>query len=370
MTGLVEQPGPAAGAPGHLQGQGLRRGGGRRRSGGRGEPTVVPPADFTSYYGRPIVKAPTWRGDIPGYLFLGGVAAGSSLLGAGADVTGRPALRVTGRVGALLALTASFGLLVHDLGRPSRFLHMLRVAKPTSPMSMGTWLLAGYGPLVGVAAVAEALPSARRLPGLPGQLARGPLGGLLRLAGRPAGLTAAAFAPAVASYTAVLLSDTAVPSWHDAYPELPIVFVGSAAAASGGLALLATPAAQAGPARRTAVAGALVELGASVRMERRMGLTGEPFRLGWAGHLSTASRALTAAGTVGAVLSSRVGGRALAAASGAALLAGSAALRFAVFEAGVQSTRDPRYTVVPQRERIDAGRAVRGGPARVEPVTA
>ncbi|HMA47673.1 MAG TPA: NrfD/PsrC family molybdoenzyme membrane anchor subunit, partial [Frankiaceae bacterium] len=116
---------------------------------------VVPAAAFTSYYGRPVVKAAPWENDIPAYLFLGGLAAGSSVLGAGADLTGRPVLRRAGRVSALAAVLASFGALVHDLGRPERFHHMLRVAKPTSPMSMGTWILTGYGPLAGLAAASE-----------------------------------------------------------------------------------------------------------------------------------------------------------------------------------------------------------------------
>ncbi len=50
---------------------------------------MVPEADFTSYYGRPVVKASPWEADIPAYLFLGGLAAGSALLGAGAAATGR-----------------------------------------------------------------------------------------------------------------------------------------------------------------------------------------------------------------------------------------------------------------------------------------
>ena len=55
----------------------------------------------------------------------------------------------------------------------------------------------------------------------------------------PAGVVAAVTAPPVAAYTAVLLADTATPSWHEAHRELPFVFVGSAAAAAGGLGLLA-----------------------------------------------------------------------------------------------------------------------------------
>ena len=126
----------------------------RRGQGGDGAP-VVPDATFTSYYGRPVLKASPWQDDIPAYLFLGGLAAGSSLLAAGADLTGRPALRRAGRLAGLSAITLGLAALVHDLGRPSRFANMLRVAKPTSPMSVGTWILSVYGPLASVAGAAE-----------------------------------------------------------------------------------------------------------------------------------------------------------------------------------------------------------------------
>src|SRR5689334_22482392 len=100
---------------------------------------MVPPARFTSYYGHNIVKPSPWEADIPAYLFSGGLAAGSSLLAAGADLSGRPALRRTGRLGAAVALGFSMAALIHDLGRPMRFVNMLRTVKLTSPMSVGTW---------------------------------------------------------------------------------------------------------------------------------------------------------------------------------------------------------------------------------------
>ncbi|MGB9378315.1 MAG: NrfD/PsrC family molybdoenzyme membrane anchor subunit, partial [Mycobacteriales bacterium] len=127
----------------------------KRRGGRRGEQAMVPEATFTSYYGRPVVKPAPWAEDIPAYLFLGGLAAGSSLLAAGAETTDRPALARTGRLGALVGISLSFAALVHDLGKPSRFVNMLRVAKPTSPMSVGTWLLTAYGPMAGLAGAAE-----------------------------------------------------------------------------------------------------------------------------------------------------------------------------------------------------------------------
>lgn len=326
------------------------RGGGRRRRGGA-EQSMVPEADFTSYYGRPILKPAPWENDIPAYLFSGGLAAGSSLIAAGADLTGRPGLRRTGRLAAAGALGFSMAALVHDLGRPERFYNMLRTAKLTSPMSVGTWILTTYGPFAGAAAAAEAvglLPQRWRHSGLLSLVAR---------TGRPAGLVAALTAPPVAAYTAVLLSDTATPSWHAAYQELPFVFVGSASAAAAGLGLLAAPTAETAPVRRMAAAGALLELTMEHRMERSMGVTAEPLHHGRAGRLMRAAKVLTAVGAAGTLLAGR--SRAVAAVSGAALLAGSACTRFGVFEAGIASAKDPKYTVVPQRERLE-----REGPVR------
>ena len=330
-------------------GQARRRTGGRRRGGG-GERSMVPEAEFTSYYGRPVVKPAPWEHDIPAYLFSGGLAAGSSLLAAGGDLNDLPALRRTGRLAALGALGFSMAALVHDLGRPARFLNMLRTVKLTSPMSVGTWILSIYGPFAGAAAAAEVvgmLPEDR----LPRPLR------LLRLTGRPTGLMAGLTAPPVAAYTAVLLADTATPSWHSAYRELPFVFVSSALAASGGLGMVSAPKEQAGPARRMAIGGAVVELLAEKQMERSMGITAEPLHKGRAGKLMKAAKVLTAVGAAGALLGGR--SRAVAVVSGAALMAGSACTRFGVFEAGQESARDPKYTVVPQRERLDRGEPVR-----------
>ncbi|MBW4718654.1 NrfD/PsrC family molybdoenzyme membrane anchor subunit [Saccharothrix obliqua] len=300
-------------------------------------------ARFRSYYGQPVLQEPAWEWPVPAYLFAGGVSAGSTLLAVGADLTGRPALRRAGRLGALVSLGAGTVFLVADLGRPERFLHMLRVAKPTSPMSVGTWFLVAYGPGVGVAAAAEVLP------------ARWRLGRLLRWLARPAGLSSAVVAPGVAAYTAVLLSQTAVPAWHEAHPELPFVFTGSAAAASGGLGMVCVPTPEAGPARAFAVLGGVAELVSARVLDARLGLVREAYGTGRAGRLRHWAELLTAGGVLGAALGARRS-RAVAVLSGAALLAGSALQRFAVFEAGVASTRDPKYVVVPQRERIARSR--------------
>ncbi|MFF7975996.1 NrfD/PsrC family molybdoenzyme membrane anchor subunit [Streptomyces sp. NPDC007905] len=312
------------------------RAGRRRRRRGRGERPMVPDAEFSSYYGKPVLNKPTWKPlDIAGYLYLGGLAGASSLLAVGADLTGRPALGRPAKLGAAGAISLSLVALVHDLGRPARFVNMLRVLKPTSPMSVGSWLLAGYAPLALAAATADVAGRHRRV-------------------GSAATAGAAVLGPAVATYTAVLISDTAVPSWHEGYRELPFVFAGSGATAAAGLALAAAPVGQAGPARRMAVGGAALELGAFQVMKDRMGLAAEPYERGRPHRLLRAAEALTAGGAALAVLSGRLRDRRLAAAAGAALLSGSAVLRFGVFHAGVASAEDPKYTVVPQRERLAA----------------
>ncbi|MFC4859447.1 NrfD/PsrC family molybdoenzyme membrane anchor subunit [Actinophytocola glycyrrhizae] len=327
MTGQDGARGKRSSRPGREAVTGVATG--RRR---RGEQPVVPDTEFTSYYGKPIINAPVWRSpDIPGYLFLGGLAGASSLLGAGAQATGRPRMATTAKVGAFGAIGLSLVALVHDLGRPARFLNMLRVFKPTSPMNIGSWLLAGYGPLAGAAA-ASAVTG--RLPRL----------------GAAATAGSAVLGPAVAAYTGALISDTAVPAWHDGYRELPYLFAGSGATAAGGLVLLADPAGDTGPARNLAVFGVALELGSFKRMERRLGMVAEPYRTGRAGRYLRAGEVLSVAGAAGAVLGRRSRlGKVL---SGAALLAASACTRWGIFHAGKASADDPRYTVVPQRRRL------------------
>jgi len=334
-----------------------RRAGGRgtgtgRRDGGDGsrEMPMVPEPEFTSYYGRPVVKPAPWGNDVAAYLFLGGVAAGSAFLGLGGQLTGRPALRRNARLSALTAVGFGAVALVKDLGRPERFLNMLRTIKLTSPMSVGSWILSAFSVGTGVCAAAE-------IDSMTGQrLPLGPLRAVLHKAEGPAGFEAALFAGPLAAYTAVLLGDTATPTWNAAHQELPFVFVSSAALASAGLAMITTPVREAGPARKLAVLGVLGDVAAMRVMEQRMDpVAAEPLHLGKAGAMLTWSERLAAAGAVGTLLGGR--NRAVAAVSGLALLAASALGRFGVFEAGLSSARDPRYTIEPQKNRLAARRA-------------
>ncbi len=223
-------------------------------------------------------------------------------------------------------------LLISDLGRPERFLHMLRVASPTSPMSMGTWVLTGLGGSL-AASTAHALW---------GWFPR-----LSVLSKATAGL----LGPALSTYTAVLVANTAVPAWHEGRRELPFVFAASSAASAGGALMLAAPAGQDGPARRMAVLGAAGEQVAVRAYERRLRSVGieDAYREGTAGRLSKLSAGLTVGGGLLAAAGRRRRGLGLA---GAALLVGGAAVqRWAVFAAGQRSSRDPRHTVGPQRAR-------------------
>ena len=303
----------------------------------------------SSYYGNPVINPPVWEElNIAGYLFTGGLAGASSILAVGAQLSARPRLARGARLGASAAITVSLAALIRDLGRPARFLNMMRVFKPTSPMSVGTWILAGYAPAAVAAAASDLTGRAPR-------------------AGRVATFGAGLLGPAVATYTAALIANTAVPLWHEGRRELPFVFAGSAAAAAGGLGLLSTPSAESTPALRMAVIGSVGELVASELMRRRVGLVGEALEEEPARRRLRLARALTAAGALGAATLGRRNRRA-AATAGAAMIAGATLTRFGLFAAGMASARDPRYTVEPQRERVRVRTAEQGSaPAAAAP---
>jgi formate-dependent nitrite reductase membrane component NrfD len=291
--------------------------------------------EMKSYYGRPIVKEPVWTWEIPCYFFAGGLAGASSTLSLVARVAGNvPLARATTYISAA-GDAVSPVFLISDLGRPERFLNMFRVFKVTSPMSVGSWVLGASGTANGFAAFCE----------LFGILPR------LRLA---AETVSALLGPLLSTYTGTLVADTAIPAWHEARRELPFVFAGSSAATAGGAAMLVVRPEDAGPARRLLLLGVALE-GASMRlMEERLGFVGEPYRQGTAGRLAKTAKALSLAGAAVTAVAGRR--RAGAAAGGALVLAGGMCLRWAVYKAGFQSARDPRYTVELQRRRLESAR--------------
>ncbi len=298
------------------------------------EEAQVPEAEFRSYYGRPILKLPRWKEPhLPLYLFLGGLSGASAVMGAAAAATGRRSLARAGRLTAAAAAAGGTGFLVAELGRPERFLNMLRVAKPTSPMSMGSWLLAGHASLAGAAAASDVT---RVLPRL----------------GAAAGAASALTGPLLATYASVLLANTAVPAWHEAQRQLPFLFAGSAMASAGAAGLAATalaPAAERLPAARLAVLGAALEIAAATHLERsaRPGRALETYHQGGAGEMMRAARWLTPGGALVALAAPR--SRVAAVAAAGLLAAGSVTTRFGVFRAGPASVADPQYVIAAQR---------------------
>ena len=280
-----------------------------------------------SYYGLPVLNKPVWEArEIAGYFFLGGLAGASSVVALCADLTGRPGLSRGVKTGAAVAVSLSLAALIKDLGRPARFANMLRVFKPTSPMNIGTWLLTAYGPAAMTAAGCS-------------------LTGWFPRTGRAATIGAAVIGPAIASYTGVLISDTAVPAWHDGHRVMPFLFTASAATAAAGLGLACAGPGEEGPLVRLAVIGAVGDLVAGRELERQ--LKPVVYQAYDSTGLLKASKVLAAAGAAGALASRS---RAIRVASGLSLLAASACTRFGVFQAGIASAQDPQATIEPQRQ--------------------
>jgi len=290
-----------------------------------------------SPYGRPVIKEPVWTWEIPFYFYTGGLAGASAGLAYVARLTGNSALARRAWLAALGGVSLSPLFLISDLGKPVRFFNMLRVFKVTSPMSVGSWILAGSGATTGVSAL-------NAWTGLFPRTAA---------VSRP---VAAALGLPLSTYTAALVANTAVPAWHEARYELPFVFGASAAASAGAAAAAVTPARDAAPARRLLVGGALVEVALTQVMERRLGPLGSAYSEGPAGKFGKAAKALNLAGAVVAAAAGHRN-RAAAVAGSALVSAGALCARWSVFKAGSQSAANPDHTVVPQRERIERGRA-------------
>ena len=279
---------------------------------------------MSSYYGRSILKQPIWGPAVAAYFFSGGLAGMSGALSFMARARGNRTLAQSALMTSVAGLAVSLPLLVLDLGKPERFLNMLRVMKPTSPMSIGSWILSGFSAATGATVAGELLGAVKPLPVI------GPLS--LTASG-----AAALLGTGVATYTAVLVSDTAVPVWHEGRREMPFIFAGSASASAGGAATILTPTADAGPARRLAVGGAIVEVGASELMKRRLGPLARPYQEGAVSVLDQLSTGLTLGGA--ALLGTLGRRRPAAMVGGTLLLAGSLCKRFAIFRAGFESAR-------------------------------
>jgi hypothetical protein len=294
---------------------------------------MVPPAEPRSYYGRPVIKEPVWKPEIPFYFFTGGLAGASAGLALAARLAGNDRLARVATANAFAGIVASPVLLISDLGKPGRFLNMLRVFKITSPMSVGSWLIAVEGGVIAVSAAHEFL------------------GWFPRPLARLAMAIAALLGMPVSTYTAELIANTSVPIWHEARRELPFTFAGGAALSAGAAAMLLTDERHAGPARRLALIGVAMEAVAHQAGERHLGTLAEPYRTGLTGKLKKAT--IATAGGGGALIAAGALARSRTLTKSGALvsLVGAVLGRWMVFKAGYQSAAAPQYTVALQRER-------------------
>lgn len=179
-----------------------------REQGARGE--IASGTGSLSYYDLPVLKKPVWTWEIPLYFFVGGAAGCSAVIAFAARGRSRRRLAKTARKMALAGSIASAPLLISDLGRPDRFLYMLRVFKWKSPMSVGVWTLVAFS---GATSAAVAVDILR---------ARGEKSRVLAFAGEAAGLLSAVTGLGMATYTGVLLGATAIPAWNRRIIELPV----------------------------------------------------------------------------------------------------------------------------------------------------
>ena len=218
----------------------------------------------TTYYDVPLLKGPVWTWEIPAYLFVGGAAGGAAVIATVAAWTGtNGTLARDARWIAAAGAPVSAALLAADLGRPERFANMLRVFKPQSPMSVGSWTLAAFSASSAAAIVPAAAVSS---------LAR-PASALLGCG--------------MLTYTGVLIGATAIPVWHEHARTLPAHFAASGMASAAAILTLlghddaALDRVAIGAAAVETLVGAAIELNPSpASRPLREGVSGAVIRAG------------------------------------------------------------------------------------------
>jgi formate-dependent nitrite reductase membrane component NrfD len=310
----------------------------------------IPPPDLHG----PFIKEPVWTWEVPLYFWVGGIASGAGFVALACDLTGDSRSARVARAVALGAVAPAPALLIADLGRPARFLNMLRVFKPRSPMNLGAWCLSAFSATLGGAVGADVLgrPRAARL-----------LGGATAVLGGYLG-----------SYTGVLLASTAVPLWARSRLFLGPIFVTTATATGAAavrLVLVQSGLPTGHPTRRALgtveTAAIACELAMSAVNERRIGDAASPLRGGAAGILMRGAKAAVLLGLAMRFVGRRPGGRLYADLASGLYLAGGLLFRFAWVYAGKASARDHEAVVAlarsgPGARSVDS---VARAPARV-----
>ena len=293
----------------------------------------MPQPEDPAYYNVPMLNEPVWEWAIPAYYYIGGLTGAALVMGAAAQIgreSGREKLIRRCRWIGCVGTGVSGCLLVYDLGRPSRFLNMLRVFRPTSVMNMGAWILSATS---GSAFLALVLSRRRSRVG--------------RLCGYLAGI----FGAGLATYTGVLTGNTAVPIWQASRKLLPVLFGTSAMSSVGAFfELTGGNAEERSLTKIFGTAGQVAELVSAIAMEKRAAAVprvARPLKRGFSGFLWRTAMVLTAAGLVLALPPRPSKRRRLTA--GLVGTLGSALMRASVEHMGVASARDARASFQQQR---------------------
>jgi polysulfide reductase-like protein len=292
-----------------------------------------------TYHGLPLLKEPTWTWEVPTYFFVGGAAGASSVI---ATMAGDSDLRRHARWVAAVGGAASGALLTADLGRPERFLNMLRVFKLQSPMSVGAWTLAAFSSASAATAFADLIDrqTAGRLP--------------LAVVGDAAGALAAATGLVMTTYTGVLIGATAIPVWNEHVRLLPIHFAASGLASA--VALLELTGHDEPALNTLGIAAAAVETLAGAAIENGRGEAASPLKEGASGWITRAGGVLSGPVSLALRLAAPHVRGARRAATVAAF-AGAALTRLGWWRAGTASAADPRIPLglpAVQSSRVEA----------------
>jgi polysulfide reductase-like protein len=297
----------------------------------------------TSYHGNAVLKAPTWTWQVPLYFFVGGVAGISTVLAIVAHIAGNTELTRTSSWVGLAGGVISAPLLIADLGRPARFLNMLRVFKPRSAMSIGAWTLVVFS----TAAAAVVICQVLNVEGF---------GNAFSVLGEwLAQIVAALSGLVLASYTSVLISVTAIPVWSENRKLVPAVFLTGALGSTAALLELlgfTLPATQ-----FIGIVASTVEIAIALIIEVRGRYVDRPLREGAVGWLSRGAAALAGpiSLTIRVVAAHTPQLRYVAA---VCFIVGALIARYAWIAAGRASSRDPQALFRVQRPESNAKSAV------------
>jgi len=307
----------------------------------------------STYYDRPVIKQSVWSWSVPLYYYVGGAAGASAALGAAATLLNRDEL--SGLVSRSRFIGASGGalgaaLLIYDLGKPLRFLNMLRVFRPTSPMSMGSWILVSFSGCAFLSAVTEFGPK------------------WMRGLGDTVAVIAGVLGLGLAGYTGVLLAHTAVPLWQRSHRLSPPLFLASGITGASSLfEMMGGNRSEFQAVSVFGIVGKAAEIGFANWIEKSVASVPEaarPFREGLSGFVWKAARFFTAASLVLSLIPN--GSRGVRKAAGVLGTLGSLCTRFGIHYAGQQSALNPRATFHQQRKG-QGGFAVTGKAAVTGP---